>query len=174
MKKEYKKSILDGIIQGVLVCFFPKYIVSVFFVDEPIELNIVFTIILCVLSIISFYYLILRKKEKILLNSFISFMVFLIILTLNFINLFTLNIKILPSRETSNADGLLIIFFVGSYLFSTVILRLLAFIIAFIIKKIKWKNGHRKMSVNFRILFWIKLLFQPYLNEGNECKHKLS
>lgn len=139
MKKEYKKSILDGIIQGVLVCFFPKYIGSVFFVDEPIELNIVFTIILCVLSIISFYYLTLRKKEKILLNSFISFMVFLSILTLNFINLFTLNIKILPLRETSNADGLLVIFFVGSYLFSTVILRLLAFVIALVIKKRKIK-----------------------------------
>ena len=121
MKKEYKKSILDGIIQGVLVCFFPKYIVSVFFVDEPIELNIVFTIILCVLSIISFYYLILRKKEKILLNSFISFMVFLIILTLNFINLFTLNIKILPLREVSNADGLLILLLMYLYLVPTVI-----------------------------------------------------
>lgn len=139
MKKEYKKSILDGIIQGVLVCFFPKYIVSVFFVDEPIELNIVFTIILCVLSIISFYYLILRKKEKILLNSFISFMVFLIILTLNFINLFTLNIKILPLREVSNADGLLILLLMYLYLVPTVILRLIAFIIAFIIKKRKIK-----------------------------------
>ena len=137
MKKEYKKSILDGIIQGVLVCFFPKYIVSVFFVDEPIELNIVFTIILCVLSIISFYYLILRKKEKILLNSFISFMVFLIILTLNFINLFTLNIKILPLREVSNADGLLILLLMYLYLVPTVILRIITFIIAFIIKKIK-------------------------------------
>lgn len=137
MKKEYKKSILDGIIQGVLVCFFPKYIVSVFFVDEPIELNIVFTIVLCVLSIISFYYLILRKKEKILLNSFISFMVFLIILTLNFINLFTLNIRILPLREVSNADGLLILLLMYLYLVPTVILRLIAFIIAFIIKKIK-------------------------------------
>lgn len=137
MKKEYKKSILDGIIQGVLVCFFPKYIVSVFFVDEPIELNIVFTVVLCVLSIISFYYLILRKEEKILLNSFISFMMFLTILTLNFINLFTLNIKILPSRETSNADGLLILLLMYLYLVPTVILRLIAFIIAFIIKKIK-------------------------------------
>lgn len=137
MKKEYKKSILDGIIQGVLVCFFPKYIGSVFFVDEPIELNIVFTIILCVLSIISFYYLTLRKKEKILLNSFISFMVFLSILTLNFINLFTLNIRILPLREVSNADGLLILLLMYLYLVPTVILRLIAFIIAFIIKKIK-------------------------------------
>ncbi len=137
MKKEYKKSILDGIIQGVLVCFFPKYIVSVFFVDEPIELNIVFTIILCVLSIISFYYLILRKKEKILLNSFISFMVFLIILTLNFINLFTLNIKILPLREVSNADGLLILLLMYLYLVPTVILRLFAFMIALVIKKRK-------------------------------------
>lgn len=139
MKKEYKKSILDGIIQGVLVCFFPKYIVSVFFVDEPIELNIVFTIVLCVLSIISFYYLILRKKEKMLLNSFISFMVFLIILTLNFINLFTLNIKILPLRETSNADGLLILLLMYLYLVPTVILRIITFIIAFIIKKRKIK-----------------------------------
>lgn len=137
MKKEYKKSILDGIIQGVLVCFFPKYIVSVFFVDEPIELNIVFTVVLCVLSIISFYYLILRKEEKILLNSFISFMMFLTILTLNFINLFTLNIKILPLREVSNADGLLILLLMYLYLVPTVILRLIAFIIAFIIKKIK-------------------------------------
>ena len=149
MKKEYKKSILDGIIQGVLVCFFPKYIVSVFFVDEPIELNIVFTIVLCVLSIISFYYLILRKKEKILLNSFISFMVFLIILTLNFINLFTLNIRILPLREVSNADGLLILLLMYLYLVPTVILRLIAFIIAFIIKKIKWKNAHQLMCVNY-------------------------
>lgn len=137
MKKEYKKSILDGIIQGVLVCFFPKYIVSVFFVDEPIELNIVFTIILCVLSIISFYYLILRKKEKILLNSFISFIVFLIILTLNFINLFTLNIKILPLREVSNADGLLILLLMYLYLVPVVILRLFAFMIALVIKKRK-------------------------------------
>ena len=139
MKKEYKKSILDGIIQGVLVCFFPKYIVSVFFVDEPIELNIVFTIVLCVLSIISFYYLVLRKKEKILLNSFISFMGFLTILTLNFINLFTLNIRILPLRETSNADGLLILLLMYLYLVPTVILRIITFIIAFIIKKRKIK-----------------------------------
>ncbi len=137
MKKEYKKSILDGIIQGALVCFFPKYIVSVFFVDEPIELNIVFTIILCVLSIISFYYLILRKKEKILLNSFISFMMFLTILTLNFINLFTLNIKILPLREISNADGLLILLLMYLYLVPVVILRLFAFMIALVIKKRK-------------------------------------
>ena len=83
------------------------------------------------------YNLILRKKEKILLNSFISFMVFLSILTLNFINLFTLNIKILPLRETSNADGLLILLLMYLYLVPTVILRLIAFIIAFIIKKIK-------------------------------------
>ena len=139
MKKEYIKSILDGIIHGVLVCFFPKYIVSVFFVDEPIELNIVFTIILSVLSLISFYYLILRKKEKILLNSFISFIVFFTILTLNFINLFTWNIRILPLREISNADGLLILLLMYLYLIPVVILRLLAFIIAFIIKKRKIK-----------------------------------
>ena len=137
MKKEYIKSILDGVIQGALVCFFSEYIVSVFFVDEPIELNIVFTIILSVLSLISFYYLILRKKEKIWLNSFISFSGFLVILTLSFINLFTLNIKILPLRETSNADGLLIIFLMGSYLIPVIILRLVAFIVALVIKKRK-------------------------------------
>lgn len=137
MKKEYIKSILDGIVQGALVCFFPEYIVSVFFVDEPIELNMVFTIILSVLSLISFYYLILRKKEKILLNFFISFIAFITILTLSFTNLFTWNIRILPLRETSNADGLLIIFLMGSYLIPVIILRIVAFVIALIIKKRK-------------------------------------
>ena len=137
MKKEYKKSILDGIIQGVLVCFFPKYIVSVFFVDEPIELNIVFTIILCVLSIISFYYLILRKKEKILLNSFISFISFVVILILGFINLTKWNINFFPLIETSNIEELDILLLAYFYLVFILISRLVVLAIKFIMKKVK-------------------------------------
>lgn len=137
MKKEYIKSILDGIIQGVLVCLFPDYIVSVFFIDEPIELNIIFIFILCVLSIISFYFLTLRKKEKIWFNSFISFVSFVILCILDFINLCNWNIRLLPLRETSNADGLVIIFLMGSYIIPIFILRAFTLIIAHIIKKRK-------------------------------------
>lgn len=137
MKKEYIKSVLDGIIQGILLCLFPEYILSTFFVDEPIELNIVFIIILCVLSLISFYFLILRKTQKIWVKSFISFISFFAILLLNFINLMTLHIMIIPLREVSNADGLFVLFFVGPYLAVVIISRIIALIITLIINKTK-------------------------------------
>ena len=140
MKKGYFYSVLDGVIQGVIICLLSQYFFSIYMV-EPVEMNIIVILTLIIISVISFIFLILHKtKEMIRIKVAISIISFLAVIILDFINLMTLNINVLPLRETSNADGLLIIFFVIPYFVVIVVLRIIALIIRNIIEKQKEKT----------------------------------
>lgn len=143
MKKGYFYSVLDGVIQGVIICLLSQYFFSIYMV-EPVEMNIIVILTLIIISVISFIFLILHKtKEMIRIKLAISIISFLAVIFLDFINLMTLNINVLPLRETSNADGLLIIFFVIPYFVVIVVLRIIALIIRNIIEKQKEKTHIR-------------------------------
>ena len=143
MKKGYFYSVLDGVIQGVIICLLSQYFFSIYMV-EPVEMNIIVILTLIIISVISFLFLILHKtKEMIRIKLAISIISFLAVIFLDFINLMTLNINVLPLRETSNADGLLIIFFVIPYFVFIVVLRIIALIIRNIIEKQKEKTHIR-------------------------------
>ena len=140
MRKGYFYSVLDGVIQGVIICLLSQYFFSIYMV-EPVEMNIIVILTLIIISVISFIFLILHKtKEMIRIKVAISIISFLAVIFLDFINLMTLNINVLPLRETSNADGLLIIFFVIPYFVVIVVLRIIALIIRNIIEKQKEKT----------------------------------
>ena len=143
MKKGYFYSVLDGVIQGVIICLLSQYFFSIYMV-EPVEMNIIVILTLIIISVISFIFLILHKtKEMIRIKLAISIISFLAVIFLDFINLMTLNINVLPLRETSNADGLLIIFFVIPYFVVIVVLRIITLIIRNIIEKQKEKTHIR-------------------------------
>lgn len=138
MKKEYIKSAFDGVIQGILLCLLLEYFVSIFFSYTTEFTVFVLLIIFCLISLVSLYFLIFRKADKPIWRKYIiSFMFFVAVHILNFINLMWLRIRILPLRETSNGDGLVLLFLVGSHFAFLVISRLVALIINFIIKKVK-------------------------------------
>lgn len=140
MKKDYSFSVLDGIFQGIIICLLSQYFFSIYMV-EPVEMNIIVILMLIIISVISFILLILHKtKENIRMKVTISIISFLAVIFLDFINLMTLNITVLPIRETSNADGLLIIFFVIPYFVVILVLRIIALIIRNIIEKHKEKT----------------------------------
>ena len=140
MKKGYFYSVLDGAIQGVIICLLSQYFFSIYMV-EPVEMNIIVILTLIIISVISFLFLILHKtKEMIRIKLAVSIISFLAVIFLDFINLMTLNINVLPLRETSNADGLLIFFFVIPYFVVIVVLRIIALIIRNIIEKQKEKT----------------------------------
>ena len=143
MRKGYFYSVLDGVIQGVIICLLSQYFFSIYMV-KPVEMNIIVILTLIIISVISFIFLILHKtKEMIRIKVAISIISFLAVIFLDFINLMTLNINVLPLRETSNADGLLIIFFVIPYFVVIVVLRIIALIIRNIIEKQKEKTHIR-------------------------------
>ena len=143
MRKGYLYSVLDGVIQGVIICLLSQYFFSIYMV-EPVEMNIIVILTLIIISVISFIFLILHKtKEMIRIKVAISIISFLAVIFLDFINLMTLNINVLPLRETSNADGLLIIFFVIPYFVVIVVLRIITLIIRNIIEKQKEKTHIR-------------------------------
>ena len=149
MKKGYFYSVLDGVIQGVIICLLSQYFFSIYMV-EPVEMNIIVILTLIIISVISFLFLILHKtKEMIRIKLAISIISFLAVIFLDFINLMTLNINVLPLRETSNADGLLIIFFVIPYFVFIVVLRIIALIIRNIIEKQKEKTHIRWCALIF-------------------------
>lgn len=134
MKKEYIKSILDGVIQVVLLRLLFEFVFSIYLI-EPIEMNFVIIAILVVISLMSYIFLIIiNAKKSMLIKSVINFVTFIIFNLLSFV---TLLIHILPSRETSDADGVLVLFFVGPYLAVIIISRIIALIITLIINKTK-------------------------------------
>ena len=135
MRKEHIYSILDGVITGLSLYLIWEYAFSAILI-EPIEYNIIILSIFCIIPVSSLYFLIFRKAERPICEKYlISFASFMVIQVINFINIMTLNIKLFPRRETSDADGLLAMFFMGSYVAFVLISRLLAFIINYIIKK---------------------------------------
>ena len=138
MRKEYIYSILDGIITGLLLCFIGEYTFSTLFIEPQIEYNLIIIFIICIISLVSTYFLIFRKAECSILKKYlISIASFMVVLIVDVINLVTFKIRLLPIRETSDADGLLAIFFMGIYLAFVLISHLLALIIDYIIKKRK-------------------------------------
>ncbi len=140
MKKGYFYSVLDGVIQGVILCLLSQYFFSVYMI-EPVEMNIIVILILIIVSVVSFIFSILHKmKETIRIKIALSIISFLTVMFLDFINLMTFNIKLLPLRETSNADGLLIVFFVIPYFAIVVVLRIIVLIIIKLIEKHKEKT----------------------------------
>ena len=149
IRKGYFYSVLDGVIQGVIICLLSQYFFSIYMV-KPVEMNIIVILTLIIISVISFIFLILHKtKEMIRIKLAISIISFLAVIFLDFINLMTLNINVLPLRETSNADGLLIIFFVIPYFVVIVVLRIIALIIRNIIEKQKEKTHIKGCALIF-------------------------
>ena len=92
MKKGYFYSVLDGAIQGVIICLLSQYFFSIYMV-EPVEMNIIVILTLIIISVISFLFLILHKtKEMIRIKLAVSIISFLAVIFLDFINIMTLNI----------------------------------------------------------------------------------
>ncbi len=134
MKKEYIKSISDGIFQAVLLRLLTEFTFSIYLL-ERIEMNLIIIAILVLFSLISFLFLVIKNvKKSMLIKSVISFVTFIIF---NLLSLVTLPIHILPSRETSDADGVLVLLFAGIYLAVVVITRIITLVIAFSAKKRK-------------------------------------
>lgn len=134
MKKEYIKAISDGIFQAVLLRLLTEFTFSIYLL-ERIEMNLIIIAILVLFSLISFIFLVIKNiKKSMLIKSVISFVTFIIFNLLSFV---TLPIHILPSRETSDADGVLVLLFAGIYLAVVVITRIITLVIAFSAKKRK-------------------------------------
>ena len=135
MKKDILYSVLDGLSQGVILCLFSDYFFSVYFI-EPVEYNFVFSMILTLFSLTSFVFLVLYKaKETVRVKVAVSIVSFLVVMFIEFINLIFFNVRVLPLRETSDVDGLLIVFFVIPYFVASIVLRAIALIINVIKEK---------------------------------------
>lgn len=134
MKKEYIKSIFDGVLQAVLLRLLIEFIFSIYLL-EPIERNLILVSILIIISLTSFIVLVIvNSKKKLWIKSAISCTAFVL---LNFISFATLPFRTLPLRETSDADGLLVLLFSSLYVGAIIILRAVLLVVALIMKKRK-------------------------------------
>ncbi len=125
--KKYIPFIFDGVYHGLLFVFLMQY--STFeFLDALLDASSIFqTLIICIAllsSIAVTYFFYYRKCKNVIFKGLgISFLSFLAILILDFINLFVCKLSFIPRKDVGDAAGIFII------------MALLAFTLYFIIVK---------------------------------------
>lgn len=123
---QYKTTVLygalDGVIRGGLMYALCEYIVSQYSpynATHHIAAAVVFATISIGLSLI-----LARNAHKISVFYLVGQACFVLFFLLIFINFISIGLHIFPQRELGNADGLLIMFVQGFYLFMSEPIRL--------------------------------------------------
>ena len=143
-KKLFKKAALDGLIQSLILFCLETFLVSKYFSNVSLKRFLLVGLFSAVLSTVVFVMFTIKEST----NKAIMF--FWIISTLCFILCdvvmlalrLTFKLDFLPLREVNNANGILIVFAIGCFMLSTIILRVCAFIVLII------KNQHYRSQKN--------------------------
>lgn len=126
--------IADGILSGVLFLLLTELTGSILFADI-INSCFVLELICVVLSVMATYILLRRAKEGVAKIYWIGRGVFALIGIFIVLNLLEIGIHIIPQRELSIADALIIIFVPSTYLAISELIRLIAFLFVLLSKK---------------------------------------
>lgn len=131
--KQYYKFIICGFINACFINFIGDFIVSIYY--KQFENVLWLVLILNFLSTILFIFSIIsvNKVKKVIVGWVVYFLCFIVfaVLLLFIINI-VFKFVFLPVRETSNADGLLIIISQGLYVFINIIIQAISVIVKII------------------------------------------
>ncbi len=132
MSKQYYMPILDGTICGFGLYIIGEYSVSLF-ATQSVWLDAFIVVIYVLISLISRYAL-LRKKSKneMLKRIGISFLSFMFMTFLVFLNYFTFQFSVFPHRALVDIDGFFILLMQGAYLITGIFARAAMTIVFFI------------------------------------------
>ena len=119
-------AIIDGITRGALLFLLVEFIGSTYI--DAFANWVVLTVIFAGLSAIVFWLLIAHPGSKPIIVFFSGSALYLLACFLIFFNYLSIGIHILPMRELSNGDGILLLFVGGSYEVLSFVARLAVWI----------------------------------------------
>ena len=128
MNKTIMYSILDGIIQGLLLELLLNYLISTMW-DYSVG-NVFILIVFIIISFISAFFLLVRTPDKLWKKYMLSSAFFIIVSAILFVNKITLKIRLFPisQREASDAEGILFLAIIILFLLLLIIERVFGLI----------------------------------------------
>lgn len=121
-------SILEGIIQGLLLELLFDYLISTMW-DYSVG-NVFILIVFIIISFISAFFLLVRTPDKLWKKYMLSSAFFIIVSAILFVNKITLKIRLfpIPQREASDAEGILFLAIIILFLLLLIIERVFGLI----------------------------------------------
>ena len=114
LKKSYIFAGIKGALDAFIFAQFADFMISVFVLNMT-----EYTIIVAICAVISFGLQMIfgrgNSKKEVMVKALIGSLTFIAVISLCFLNKFTLRVAIFPIRETVSADGLLLLFFLAFY-----------------------------------------------------------
>ena len=128
MNKTIMYSILEGIIQGLLLELLFDYLISTMW-DYSVG-NVFILIVFIIISFISAFFLLVRTPDKLWKKYMLSSAFFIIVSAILFVNKITLKIRLfpIPQREASDAEGILFLAIIILFLLLLIIERVFGLI----------------------------------------------
>lgn len=146
-RNEIFRSVLDGMILVFLWYFLAMYSISVYVtLDDPFSLGLgVVVICICIIlaTVSAFYNLDFKKIKGLLCRCAIScictIFFYVLVISINQV----ININLIAKRELSNADGIVIMYFCGSFLAVNFVIRGILLLVSFMGGLLKKAPAHK-------------------------------
>ena len=147
MKNFLIKISIKSFIESTLLFIICEFMVSVFFLNQPIEVCFVVSILGAFFSSLVYFLLFIKESNNkvFTIATILSVLLTFIIHVIYFILLICGYLNIFPTRETNSADGLLILISVNTYVLFIMAFNTIVFLFIFIrnfIKKARNNKGN--------------------------------
>lgn len=145
MKKKLLFSSFDGIIQAILFSVLSMLSISSYF-NNSFVLFLIIAIVFAAISTVTFHLIIHKQTSNraVALSTLTSFMSFLLTVIILLALQISCPLILFDSREVNNADGIFLLFILGTFLGFTVLLKFAVFCISIIKNKRKKHKSHEK------------------------------
>ena len=123
-KKVFFRAILDGVFQSLILTCLVMFTISEYTSILSLEQILLIAASCAVLSSVHYTILALKEstKKKLVYFSLTSFLGFFLSMVITVIFRISVRLNVWPLREVNNADGILILFAIGCYILTSIIL----------------------------------------------------